>query len=108
MANNVIVSSVIVFAAILICGSVSAVGAPNDQWLTGYVLDTSTNPFIVTGDGKELGDPMPVYWDGVWHLYALSVDLRMIVHFTSTHLVKWVEHKRGDDRPRYRHVLGRA
>ena len=68
-------------------------GPPADQRRTGYVHDTSINPFIVTGDGKELGDPMPVYWDGVWHLYALSTDFRMVLHFTSTDLVKWVEHK---------------
>ena len=68
-------------------------GPPADQRRTGYVHDTSINPFIVTGDGKELGDPMPVYWDGVWHLYALSADFRMVPHFTSTDLVKWVEHK---------------
>ena len=68
-------------------------GPPADQRRTGYVHDTSINPFIVTGDGKELGDPMPVYWDGVWHLYALSADFRTVPHFTSTDLVKWVEHK---------------
>jgi hypothetical protein len=27
------------------------------------VLDTSANPFILAGDGKELGDPFPVYRD---------------------------------------------
>jgi len=68
-------------------------GVSNDERLTGYVHDTIVNPFIVTGDGKELGDPMPVYWDGVWHLYALSVDLGAVPHFTSTDLVKWVEHE---------------
>jgi len=66
---------------------------PNEQRRTGYVHDTSVSPFIVTGDGKEFGDPMPLYWDGVWHLYALSADLRTVPHFTSTDLVKWVEHK---------------
>ena len=68
-------------------------GPPADERRTGYVHDTSINPFIVTGEGKELGDPMPVHWDGVWHLYALSADFRMVPHFTSTDLVKWVEHK---------------
>jgi sucrose-6-phosphate hydrolase SacC (GH32 family) len=66
---------------------------PEDQRPTGYIHDTSIDPFIMTGDGKELGDPMPVYWDGVWHLYSLSVDFNIIVHFTSTDLVRWVEHK---------------
>ena len=58
--------------------------APNPERRTGYVQDTSLNPFLVTGEGHGLGDPMPVYWDGVWHLYALSVDLRTVPHFTST------------------------
>jgi len=112
VANNVITGSIGVLTGILICGAASVVGAepqppdraasgmsrtkagaPEDQRLTGYVHDTSTNPFILTGDGKELGDPFPVYWDGVWHQYALSVDLGMVVHFTSTDLVKWAEHK---------------
>ena len=65
----------------------------SQQRRTGYVHDTSINPYLVTGDGKELGDPMPIYWDGVWHLYTLSADLSSVPHFTSTDLVKWVEHK---------------
>ncbi len=47
-----------------VCGvSRAKADAPEDQRRTGRVLDTSANPFIVTGDGKELGDPFPVYWD---------------------------------------------
>ena len=42
--------------------------------------------------GKEMGDPFPTCWDGVWHLYALSCGLREVHHLTSTDLVKWVEH----------------
>lgn len=31
---------------------------PDDRRRTGYVLDTSTNPFIQTSDGQNLGDPI--------------------------------------------------
>ena len=55
--------------------------------------DTSVNPFIMPQGGKEVGDPFPSYWDGVWHLYTLSADLRQVYHFTSTDLVKWTEHR---------------
>ena len=56
------------------------------------VHDTSVNPFIMPQGGKEIGDPFPSYWDGVWHVYTLSADLRQIYHLTSTDLVKWTEH----------------
>lgn len=57
------------------------------------VHDTSANPFIMPQNGKEVGDPFPVYWDGVWHVYALSAGLKQVFHLTSTDLVKWAEHK---------------
>lgn len=57
------------------------------------VHDTSANPFILTHNGIEFGDPFPVYWDGVWHLYALRADLLEVLHFTSTDLVAWAEHE---------------
>jgi hypothetical protein len=57
--------------------------------LTGYVHDTSSNPFITNGKGGSLPDQEPTYWDGVWHLYSMGNQ----PHFTSTDLVKWVEHK---------------
>ena len=67
--------------------------APSDQRRTGYVLDTSTSPFMQTSDGRKIGDPFPVFWDGVWHLYTLSAPVGKVLHFTSTDLVKWVEHQ---------------
>jgi len=57
------------------------------------VHDTGANPFLLPQDGKEVGDPFPEYWDGVWHIYALRSDLRTVLHFTSRDLVKWNEHK---------------
>jgi sucrose-6-phosphate hydrolase SacC (GH32 family) len=57
------------------------------------VHDTSVNPFIMPQRGTELGDPFPTYWDGVWHLYTLSADLRQVLHFTSNDLAKWTEHR---------------
>jgi len=57
------------------------------------VHDTSTCPFLLTHEGRTFGDPFPTYWDGVWHLYTLSADLRQVFHFTSKDLVKWAEHK---------------
>jgi len=57
------------------------------------VHDTSSNPFLLPQSGKEIGDPFPEYWDGVWHIYALRSDLRTVLHFTSKDLVKWNEHK---------------
>ena len=58
-----------------------------------HLHDTSANPFLLPRSGMEVGDPFPVYWDGVWHLYALRRDLRTVLHFTSTDLVEWAEHK---------------
>lgn len=56
------------------------------------VHDTSVNPFLMPQAGSEMGDPFPTCWDGVWHLYTLSCGLSEVYHFTSTDLVKWVEH----------------
>jgi len=56
------------------------------------VHDTSVNPFIMPQGGKEVGDPFPTYWDGVWHLYTLSSNLTQVFHLTSNDLVKWTEH----------------
>ena len=61
---------------------------PQDQRRTGHVQDTSVSPFLRTGAGRNLGDPFPVYWDGVWHLYTLNADLTAVPHLTSTDLVK--------------------
>ncbi|KAB2641185.1 MAG: hypothetical protein DVB25_02680 [Verrucomicrobia bacterium] len=78
----------------VLCGVLHcALGAPEGPRLTGYVQDTTIKPFIVTSDGKDLGDPFPSFWDGVWHLYSMSADAGRVVHFTSTDLVKWAEHK---------------
>jgi len=57
------------------------------------VHDTRIDPFVLPKSGKRVGDPFPTYWEGVWHVYALRKDLRAIVHFTSTDLVIWNEHK---------------
>lgn len=86
-----ITNTMILLFAILLCCIGSAFA--EDQRKTGYVVDTSENPFIMTSEGKGFGDPMPVCWDGVWHLYSLSTDIRTVIHFTSTDLVKWIEHK---------------
>ncbi len=78
----------------LVFQTAGAAAAPvADELRTGYVQDTTVNPFIVTGTGGELGDPFPVYMDGVWHLYAMAAGSGSVPHFTSTDLVKWVEHK---------------
>jgi len=63
------------------------------QRRTGRVLDTQDQPFMYLSGENLLGDPFPAYWDGVWHLYALAYDLSRVVHYTSTDLVKWVEHE---------------
>ena len=34
------------------------------------IHDTSVNPFLLSDNGMEAGDPFPSYWDGVWHLYS--------------------------------------
>jgi beta-fructofuranosidase len=57
------------------------------------VHNTTTNPFIVPGVGGRIGDPFPSYWDGMWHVYALRKGLDVVLHFTSTDLVVWNEHK---------------
>jgi beta-fructofuranosidase len=65
----------------------------NEQRQTGHVFNTSNLPFISLAGDNSIGDPFPVYWDGVWHLYALVYDLSRVVHYTSTDLVKWIEHE---------------
>jgi len=67
--------------------------APADVSRTVHVHDTTVQPFLLLANGKGFGDPFPVYWDGVWHLYALQQDLRAVPHLTSTDLVKWREHE---------------
>ena len=37
---------------------------------TGRINNTVDNPFIAPEN--EAGDPMPVYMDGLWHLYTLA------------------------------------
>ncbi len=59
----------------------------NEKQPAGSAQDTSKDPFIRTGEGKDPGDPFPVYWDGVWHLYTMSADATRVLHFTSTDLV---------------------
>lgn len=72
----------------------------DDQRLIEYVHDTSVNPFIVSSREPMKGgafpvanggfpDLEPIYMDGVWHLYSMGNG----PHFTSTDLVKWVEHE---------------
>jgi sucrose-6-phosphate hydrolase SacC (GH32 family) len=84
-------------AATLLAGMAGAAeSAPKELMISSKpvaVHDTSLNPFIVPQGGMEsFGDPFPTYWDGVWHLYTLSADLRQVYHLTSTDLVKWSEH----------------
>jgi len=56
--------------------------------------DTTANPFLLPHDGIPFGDPFPVCWDGVWHLYALTgKGLNRVNHFTSSDLVHWAEHE---------------
>ncbi len=64
-----------------------------EQRRTGRVFDTSNLPFISLKGENSIGDPFPTYWDGVWHIYALVYDLSKVVHYTSTDLVKWIEHE---------------
>jgi len=78
-------------AVMVLTGFAISVGAGQPEPVA--VHDTSINPFIVPQGGVEsFGDPFPTCWDGVWHLYTLSADLRRIHHLTSTDLVKWTEH----------------
>lgn len=41
---------------------------------------------------NEAGDPMPVYRDGIWHIYTLAGNLNVIYHFTSSDLINCTEH----------------
>jgi len=87
----------VVLVSVLCCTASGALraqqDAPADLGRAVYVHDTSTNPFLLPHDGNEIGDPFPVYWDDVWHLYALRADLCAVLHFTSPDLVKWAEHE---------------
>jgi len=51
---------------------------------TGRVYDTSRNPFLLPYGG-EAGDPFTVCWDGVWHLYTLSRNLRQDIQREALH-----------------------
>ena len=66
---------------------------PEDPRPIVHVHDSCANPFLSPLNGAEVGDPFPVHWDGVWHLYALEGGLRSVLHFTSTDLVNWTEHQ---------------
>jgi hypothetical protein len=59
--------ALLITLALGLCGAATQVARAEDQRLTGHVQDTGMNPFIRNGDGSELGDPLPIYWDGVWH-----------------------------------------
>jgi beta-fructofuranosidase len=65
-----------------------------EQSKTGRVYDTSDNPFMAYGSGitTDYGDPFPVYFDGLWHIYLLQAGNKAILHLTSSDLVNWVEH----------------
>jgi hypothetical protein len=65
-----------------------------EQRKTGEVYDTSDNPFMTLGTGKttDYGDPFPVYFDNLWHLYTLKGGLGAVLHLTSSDLVHWTKH----------------
>jgi sucrose-6-phosphate hydrolase SacC (GH32 family) len=58
--------------------------------ITDRVFNTIDNPLITPEN--EAGDPMPVYMDGLWHLYTLAGNLSVIHHLTSKDLINWTEH----------------
>lgn len=102
--KSVVTATLRLCASLLLvaCSVASAADKPNviltvsDDSAKGQVVavhDTSANPFIMPQGGKEVGDPFPSYWDGMWHVYTLSADLRQVYHLTSTNLVKWTEHE---------------
>jgi len=67
-----------------------------DAYRTGRVYDTADNPFMVLdpkNNTLKYGDPFPVYFDGVWHLYTLQSGLGCVRHLTSRDLVTWIEHQ---------------
>jgi len=88
--------SLVIIAALCCCASMAQGGediALEDVKQVVAVHDTSTNPFIVPSIGGRIGDPFPSYWDGVWHVYTLRKGLDVVLHFTSTDLVVWNEHR---------------
>ncbi len=89
--------TVSLFFLVLCCGASRSLGgkgiASQDLKQIVAVHDTTKNPFIVPSIGGRIGDPFPSYWDGVWHVYTLRKDLDVVLHFTSTDLVVWNEHK---------------
>lgn len=96
MTHRILVSAVgLILTMPLARAAEPANGIPDELRPPDHVAvhDTTVNPFIMAQGGKEIGDPFPSYWDGVWHLYALSADLRQVYHFTSTDLIKWNEHR---------------
>jgi len=85
-------TAVLVFGCCCVAAEVSArVAAAADQQRTGRVHDTGNNPFMTIK--QRYGDPFPVCFDGVWHLYTLQSGLGSVRHLTSTDLVTWTEHK---------------
>ena len=97
MKKNLLILAIALFFLALCCRASMAQGgediASEDVEQIVAVHDTRINPFVLPSSGKRVGDPFPTYWDGVWHVYALRKDLRAILHFTSTDLVIWNEHK---------------
>lgn len=86
--------------SILVCGYLFSIsimlsygqtaGQDINSTKTGKVYNTISNPYIMPTD--EAGDPMPVYMDGIWHLYTLAGNLSVMHHFTSSDLITWSEH----------------
>jgi sucrose-6-phosphate hydrolase SacC (GH32 family) len=86
----VIIAALCCFSS-MACGREDIVAEDVSQIVA--VHDTTTNPFIVPSIGGRIGDPFPSYWDGVWHVYTLRKGLDVVLHFTSSDLVVWNEHK---------------
>jgi len=95
--KNLLILLIALFFLVLCCGASIAEGsediASEDVEQIVAVHDTTTNPFILPSIGGRVGDPFPSYWDGVWHLYTLRKGLDVVLHFTSTDMVIWNEHK---------------
>lgn len=94
--NLLIIAIALFFPVLCCCASMTQGGediASEDVEQIVAVHDTATNPFIAPSIGGRIGDPFPSYWDGVWHVYTLRKGLDVVLHFTSTDLVVWNEHK---------------